>query len=199
MGPPPPKLAALAAALTLVGLACGPSFQVVYEGDARFEHCYALDDSPNVSMQAKTDCWSQWLQRYTYGQTRDRADYAAMRAAALQEVHALPTDEAIMGAAPGGGTHGVAVNEPAPTNAFTSPPKTMADVDGGHDLSTTPPETIPAAAPSAPLPVMAAPVAPKDDCVGGCRTMWQACKGPCKGATCTKCDKGYGGCVKACF
>jgi hypothetical protein len=38
------------------GVACGPSFQVMYEGDSRFEHCYALDENPNVLMQQKSDC-----------------------------------------------------------------------------------------------------------------------------------------------
>ena len=31
-------------------LACGPSFQAIYEGNSRFEHCYALDESPAGSL-----------------------------------------------------------------------------------------------------------------------------------------------------
>ena len=200
-------LAAFAAFAALAGMACGPSFQVVYEGDARFEHCYALDETPSVSMQEKTDCWSQWVSRYTYGQTRARADYATMRASALQEVHALPTDEAVMGAAPGGGTPGSrAVNEPAPTSAFVSPPTTIAEVDSGFvrpvapSMSTSPATARPASPPVTGLPPPPpAAVPPKDDCVGACRLQWQTCKGACKAIACDKCDKSYGTCVKACF
>jgi hypothetical protein len=181
--------------LALVGGGCGPSFQVIYEGDARFEHCYALDDSPNVSMQEKTDCWSQWLQHYTYGQTRDRADYAAMRAAALQEVHALPTDEAVMGAAPGGGLGSSRINEPAPTSAFTVPPKTMNEVDAGQQVL----PTMPTVEVSQGTFTAAAPPAPGEECTANCKTSWQGCKTPCKGPTCAKCDKAYGTCVKGCF
>jgi hypothetical protein len=51
----------LATGLALAGLAgCGPSFQAVYDGDVRFEHCYALDESPNAPMAAKKDCWRDW-------------------------------------------------------------------------------------------------------------------------------------------
>ena len=75
-------LAALAGLGALGVVACGPSFQVVYEGDARFEHCYALDETPQISMQEKSDCWSTWIRSYTNGQTRNRVDYAAMRAKA---------------------------------------------------------------------------------------------------------------------
>jgi hypothetical protein len=152
-------------------------------------------------MQEKTDCWSQWLQRYTYGQTRDRADYAAMRAAALKEVHALPTDEAVMGAAPCGGTPGgLSVNEPSPTSAFTTPPTTIAEVDGGRRVADGGP-ALPAVS-SPPAPVTAQPVttaAPKDTCVDGCRGAWQTCRGLCKGPACPKCDKAYGSCMRACF
>src|ERR1700733_12543086 len=98
----PVRLAILACVL----VACGPSFQVVYEGDSRFEHCYALDENPNVSMQQKSDCWSDWMKHYTYGQTRDRVEFAAMRFRAIQRADTLPTDEAVMGAAPGEGTNG---------------------------------------------------------------------------------------------
>ena len=39
-------------------LGCGPSFQTVYENDARFEHCYALDDTPTAAMEKKAACWN---------------------------------------------------------------------------------------------------------------------------------------------
>src|SRR4051812_49840524 len=90
----------LGLALALVA-GCGPSFQAIYEGDARFEHCYALDDAPNAPMKDKTSCWRDWTQHYTYGQTRDRVEYAKARARALTRVNGEATDEALMQAAPG--------------------------------------------------------------------------------------------------
>ena len=178
--------------------ACGPSFQVVYEGDARFEHCYAIDDTPTVPMQEKTDCWSSWVKNYTYGQTRNRVDYASMRAQALQEAHLAPTDEAVMGAAPGGGTsRSVTHEEPATTNAFATPPKTMSDSDGGLAASPSPSPSPATAAPTPPAIVM--PPAPSEACTGRCRATWQTCKTPCILAACDRCDKTYGTCMKACF
>src|SRR5690349_4487799 len=75
-------------ALAVAG--CGPSFQALYEGDARFEHCYALDESGTASMRQKSDCWRDWTLRYTYGQTRDRVEYAAARYRALTRAPEAP-------------------------------------------------------------------------------------------------------------
>ncbi|MEI7893661.1 MAG: hypothetical protein WCI05_11250 [Myxococcales bacterium] len=75
------RLVFAAALLGLVG--CGPSFQVVYEGDRRFEQCYALDDDPKVARQAKADCWSRWSHQSTEGQPQDRVSYAHRRYASL--------------------------------------------------------------------------------------------------------------------
>ena len=49
--------AGLSAAFAGLVIACGPSFQALYEGDARFEHCYALEEDGIISMQKKADCW----------------------------------------------------------------------------------------------------------------------------------------------
>jgi hypothetical protein len=196
--------AALAGLVGLAGVAlaaCGPSFQVVYEGDARFEHCYAIDDTPTVSMQEKTDCWTQWMKSYRYGQTRNRVDYAAMRANALQEAHVAPTDEAVMSAAPGGGIgNTVGVDEPVTTNAFATPPKTMNAGDGGHDAGQ--PEksvTVPVGVAAAGSTSSSAPEAPGEGCADSCHTTWQTCRGPCKGHACGACDKSYSRCMKKCF
>ena len=117
---------------TLVG--CGPSFQALYEGDARFEHCYAVEEDGAVSMQKKADCWRDWTDHYTFGQTRDRVQYASMRYRALTSNN-LPTDEGMMSAAPGEGTsdNGTAL---APTNAFAPPPTTAAATPGATPKST---------------------------------------------------------------
>jgi hypothetical protein len=193
--------AALALGLaTLASSGCGPSFQVVYEGDARFEHCYALDDTPTAPMQAKTDCWTQWMKRYTYGQTRNRVDYAAMRAKALQAAHSAPTDEAMMGAAPGGGTpRVVGADEPVTTNPFATPPKTMSEGDAGTDAHTPAPivRLVPVAPfnPAAP----AGPPTPDQACTNTCRGTWDTCRAACKKVTCRSCDRSYGACMKRCF
>jgi hypothetical protein len=179
-------------------LACGPSFQVVYEGEARFEHCYALDDTPTAAMQEKTDCWTQWMKSYTYGQTRNRVDYAAMRAKALQEAHVAPTDEAMMSAAPGGGTARViGQDEPQTTNAFATPPKTMPEGDGGADAVAPVVRLVPVA-PFVPRD-KSSPPTPAQACTTTCRTKWDTCRDGCKSVACRACDKSYGSCMQRCF
>jgi len=197
---------ALAASLLALGAlslaACGPSFQVVYEGDARFEHCYALDETPSVPMPEKTECWTQWMKAYTYGQTRNRVDYAALRAKVLQEAPVMPTDEAVMSAAPGGATagRGVGVNNPASVNPFATPPKTMSEAEAGHE------SWAPAGASTDGAPIPAhriTPVAPQEppaeSCADRCRTAWHSCKGACEGKACADCDRPYKACMKKCF
>ncbi len=197
-------LALVGVAAVAVVVACGPSFQVVYEGDARFEHCYAIDDTPTVPMQEKTECWTEWMKRYTYGQTRNRVDYAAMRAKALQEAHSAPTDEAIMGAAPGGGTARVTgQDEPVTTNAFATPPKTMSDGDGGVTEGGTSPQPVVKlvpVAPFAPANEASGPPTPGHACTTACRSTWETCRGDGGKALANRtCDKTYGRCMQKCF
>jgi hypothetical protein len=212
-----PRTPGLAAALSMLAVAvgalgavsaCGPGFQAIYESDARFEHCYALDENPNVLMQQKSDCWGDWLKRYTYGQTRDRVEYAATRYRAITRIHVAPTDEALMSAAPGEGSQGASISGPAPTSAFAPPPKTMqaADARGRPAPSALPPEPAASAAlpknpATNPLPSASAetPRAPAADCTEGCWTSWQRCREGCAEKGCGVCDKKYGKCVKGCF
>lgn len=190
--------------MAAAAVACGPSFQVVYEGDSRFEHCYALDENPNVLMQQKGECWSDWIKHYTYGQTRDRVEFAAVRYRAIMRAGTLPTDEAVMGAAPGEGTQGTALAAPAPTNAFASPIKTMGEgSDASAPASASPvPRPAPALVSREPEPATSLPPAPKPPgatCVDACTDKWQSCRGACSLAVCTACDKTYGKCASACF
>jgi len=183
---PPRVIAPLVAAAAIALAACGPSFQVVYEGDARFEHCYALDDTATVPMTEKTECWTQWMQAYTYGQTRNRIDYAAMRAKALRDAPVIPTDEALMSAAPGGGvTRNLTHEEPVTTNAFAPPPKTLGEGDAAVETPETPPPPV-------------APQAPREACTDRCHGQWTSCRATCK-TKCGECDSSYGGCMKGCF
>ena len=65
--------------LTGPSLGCGASLNAVYEGDVRFEHCMALDAQPEVRPAIRRACWSEGIQCYTYGQTRDRVVHAQLR------------------------------------------------------------------------------------------------------------------------
>ncbi len=71
----------LAAALWLAAQACGPSFEAIQEGDLRFAHCDRLDLDPNIAPSHRLHCWREWRRVYTYGQTRDRVQYAQRRIA----------------------------------------------------------------------------------------------------------------------
>ena len=64
----------------------------------RFEHCNRLDLDEQATKSDCKKCWTTWLTDYTYGQPRDRIDYARRRALALSngeaERPALRFDEA---------------------------------------------------------------------------------------------------------
>ena len=108
----------LASLLVASVAACGPSFQAVYECDVKFEHCYAMDENP-VSREAKRECWRTWLHAYTFGQPRDRVEYATTR------VTQLSLDpSALAEAADDGGLSlsTSAAAAPVPTSAFAPPP-----------------------------------------------------------------------------
>ncbi len=186
------------ASLAFVG--CGPSFQAIYEGDAQFEHCYALDDTPSAPMQEKGACWRDWSQRFTYGQTRDRVEYAAVRSRALTRVNGAPTDEALMQAAPGEGSEFRGILAPAPTSAFASPPKTLAPIaDAGARASTSSHANTDAPGLGGTSSPVAEPPPPGSECSGECTRVWRGCSGACTGAGCDKCQKAFKTCMKVCF
>lgn len=197
-------------------LACGPSFQAIYEGNARFEHCYALEENAQQATTEKVACWRDWSEHYTYGQTRDRIHYATARYVALSQATNLPTDEAMMMAAPGMTPRQSTITAPAPTNAFAPPPKVLDEADGGgligapklrpNEMPTTVTfaggKPIPAASASAASAAVASVVpdasappavrAPGADCADTCAVRFRECKG-------TLCDKPYRACMRACF
>jgi hypothetical protein len=170
-------------------VACGPSFQTMYENDARFEHCYALEEGA-ATMQQKSDCWGDWTRNHTYGQTRDRVEYARNRHEALLAVPEQPTDEAMMQAAPGEMKAGDTAAAPTPTNAFAPPPKMDSRDGGGGPVSTW---ILDAAV--APEPTVRPPGA---ECIDGCTASWHACRLTC-GTTCDGCDKNSKACVAECM
>jgi hypothetical protein len=175
------RLARQALVIALGAVACGPSYQAVYECDVRFEHCYALDEG-KVSMDAKKACWREWLKGYTYGQSGDRIEYAAARFSELSLDPTLPTVEA-RDTRPG--RRAVA---PVPTNAFAPPPKISE-----HALADS-------AAPQAPIEVVQVVLhAPGSECATACADRWKTCHESCKDGVCEVCDKTYRSCVPACF
>jgi hypothetical protein len=194
---------AVLAVVAFAPLGCGPSFQAIYEGDQRFEHCYALDDNPVASLDDKGKCWRDWMQNSTYGQTRDRVEYAAVRQRALSRL-AIPTDEAMMQAAPGQ-VVSRSVATPAPTSAFAPPPKTMGDADPhapGPAAAALPQEAQGRVVFVAPAPAAngmnAAAAPPSADCQDGCTHTWQACGGKSDKPD-PACAKAYKTCMRGCF
>lgn len=182
------------------GLACGPSFQAIYEGNTRFEHCYALEENPAAPMTQKSDCWRDWSERYTYGQTRDRIQYAIARYVALSQAPNIPTDEAMMMAAPGVTPRVSTITAPTPTNAFAPPPKVL-EVDAAVSPPVRPTDkplvvAIADAAPPAPAP----PPLPAHTCSDGCRGSYEKCNVGCDGGkACPACEKTYKTCMRGCF
>jgi len=190
---------ALGIAWAGAALACGPSYQALYEGDARFEHCYALEETSAAQMGAKSDCWRGWILRYTYGQTRDRVEYAAARYRALTNAHQAPTDEAMMEAAPGEG-RATNIAAPAPTSAFAPPPKTLDESDGGPDeVNGNLPLDAGYSGVKAVVTEENAPAPPGSSCATGCDATWSRCRVCDGGAKCEACTATYKRCMRTCF
>jgi len=184
--------------VALAALGCGPSFQAVHEGEARFEHCYAMDESASAALERKAACWHDWVSHYTYGQTRDRVSYAAQRYRALSAVPDLPTDEAMMSAAPGEGVTGSTIAAPAPTSAFAPPPKTLEERDAG--ASTAPSTQVNAPSTGSLKAVDAGGVGRPAAamCADTCEGDWSKCRAGCSGKACDACDKPYKSCLARC-
>ncbi len=196
----PSRLPAIRAPLALAwfacAVACGPSYQALYEGDARFEHCYALEENGGAAMTQKSECWRDWTARYTYGQTRDRIEYAAARLRALQRAPVAPTDEAMMQAAPGEGRSS-SIDTPAPTSAFEPPPNTLA-ADAGAIQRVALPGYLDAGNALVTESKSAEP--PESACGTSCDATWSRCKMTCDAGTkCEACARDYKRCMRNCF
>jgi len=171
---------------------CGPSFQAVYECDVRFEHCYALDQgsaSP-AAPEATKECWREWLHGYTYGQSRDRVEYAATRFSELSLDPTLPGEDTQ--------TRPKRVHSmvaPLPTSAFAPPPNLGADHGDGAGA---PPPTV-AGATGPPRAPVVAPQAPGEQCTAACAERWNGCRKGCTDGACDACDRAYKECVPGCF
>jgi hypothetical protein len=173
--------------LAFAPLACGPSVQSIYEGDVRFEHCYRLDLDLNIAPSHREMCWKQWLTSYTYGQPRDRIEYARRRTRAFASGDlARPTLATGTQERPQRREFYLVV--PEPTSAHAPPPPTATPVysDAG------PP----------PMPSARAPGA---NCAADCTSSWQSCGAACgpgggtSEAACKSCEPDYKRCMKRCF
>ncbi len=178
----PPRL--LAAALLGLGLvSCGASLQAVYEGDVRFEHCMALDARPDVKPTIRRSCWEEWRKFYTFGQTLDRTDYAALRERQLSVTSDFDEGDAQLAKA----------SDPSvvePTSALAPPPRLIAAVDAGTA------DALPDAPPDAEVDAEL----PAAGCAADCEQEWGFCRGECKTAPCDKaCSSKYKRCMKSCF
>jgi hypothetical protein len=185
---------ALAVALVLgVGsLSCGASIQAVYEGNVRFEHCMALDSRPEIKPTIRRACWEEWVKFYTFGQTRDRVEYARQRRQQL--VGASDFDEGEW--SPLKQHPGEAAAVPEPTSA-AAPPPMMLQVDGGSVVDAGSRDaavaTSSSATPDAKPPSNA-------ECTAACDSEWTLCQHECRAPNCEKgCQAKYKKCMKRCF
>jgi hypothetical protein len=156
---------------------CGPSYQAVNECDARFEHCYALDLTSGSQSAVRRTCWRDWLRGYTYGQSRDRVEYAATRLSQLSLESTMARGDLPRGPAPV--SDGTSAAAPMPTNAFVPPPN-VAPTAGTQ-------------------PGPSAAIAPGSECAEACVSRWRVCREPCKDKACALCDRTYRACASACF
>jgi len=199
-------LVAMGAAVAVgVVAGCGPSFQAVYEGDVRFEHCYALDQTA-AGPDAKKECWRGWLHGYTWGQSRDRIEFAAARFSELSLDRTLPSEDT--GQRP---ARRVRPASPMPTSAFAPPPNVAGDGTASPAPPQLPPPPSPPVAPPPQAVVAVAapagtahvqtlvPRAPGEQCTSACAERWTSCRRGCVDGSCDACDRGYRACVPGCF
>ena len=195
--PPPLRFRwAVAALLAFVAaFACGPSVQSIYESNVRFEHCYRLDLEVDTAPTHRRACWSEWLAMYTYGQPRDRIEYARRRLHAFANGDvARPTLE--LGEDKTAEARQFYLVVPAPTSVHAPPPPIATRWYG--DAGTAPP------APTTEQ-VVAPTRAPGDECSNTCRDQHTNCQRNCSPdagkpePACKVCDSDYKACMKRCF
>lgn len=141
--------------ITGLPLACGPSIQPIHEGGVRFEHCYRLDLDPKIAPSHRHACWKQWLEVYSYGQSRDRLEYSRRRVRDLEagdpnppQLHLDQIEERE--------ARQFYMATPAPTSVHAPPPPVATPTEATE------------------------PLAPGDACVVSCRTARNACLNRCE-------------------
>ena len=115
----------------LVLQGCGPSFEAIQEGDLRFAHCDRLDLDPHIAPSHRLHCWREWRRVYTYGQTRDRVEYAQRRIAEVVSGDSDPPFELPNGShTPNGAV-------PSTPNPVHSPPPAVIPLAGTEAMTPT--------------------------------------------------------------
>jgi hypothetical protein len=179
---------------SLSALGCGPSVQSIYEGNVRFEHCYRLDLELDVATSHRQACWTTWLERYTYGQSRDRLEYARRRVRAFAAGDTNPPVLKIGGADTEQESRQFYLVVPAPTSVHASPPPIATRVN------------LPGESPTGDAATSAKSTAkptPGEDCSAACRGAFSSCSDVCeadpKSPACKSCDPDYKKCMQRCF
>lgn len=172
-------------------VSCGPSVQSIYEGNVRFEHCYRLDLELDVAPTHRQACWATWLDRYTYGQSRDRLEYARRRLRAFSSGDSA-RPELRVGSSGGADSRQFYLVVPAPTSVHAPPPPIATRVNAAPE---PPPAEAASSRPERP--------APGEDCGAACRSAFSSCNQACdpaaKTAACMSCDPDYKKCMQRCF
>jgi len=171
----------------VLSTACGASINAVYEGDVRFEHCMALDSEKETKPTIRRACWEEWTKFYTFGQTRDRVEYARLRMKQLSLTSDFDEGEFLAS---------VDVRTPSavpePTSALAPPPMMLA-TDAG---TPTDPADAGADADAGEEVVLLPGLTCSKTCELTFTNCQSACRVPACGATCTS---KYKGCMKRCF
>lgn len=187
-------LALLVPALIL-GASCGPSVQSIYEGDVRFEHCYRLDLELDVAPTHRQACWTTWLDRYTYGQPRDKLEYARRRVRAFSTGDADKPELHVGQNQAEQDARQFYLVVPSPTSVHASPPPIATRMNAVTDPPPAPSSE--ALAKSADKP------APGEECASACRSAFGSCNQACdpaaKTPACKSCDPDYKKCMARCF
>lgn len=174
---------------------CGPSMQSIYEGDVRFEHCYRLDLEQDVATPHRQACWTAWLDRYTYGQSRDKIEYARRRVRAFSTGDADRPQLRLGETTVQRDARQFYLVVPAPTSVHAPPPPIATRVNAVE----------PAPSVSAPVAATASAgkIAPGEGCAEECREAFtscnQACDAAAKSPACRSCDPDYKKCMQRCF
>lgn len=170
-------LTAALACLVAGAAGCGPSVQVLHEGTVRFEHCYRLDLDPRIAPSHRKACWTAWSERYSYGQPRDRLEYARRRIQAIESNEPPPDLDLETGS-----QRSSLVEPGGPIDAHAPPPRVARPTEG--------------------IPVSDAAIdAPGDGCSVACRQRRTTCLASCaeNAPDLCPCEADYRSCMVRCF
>ncbi len=202
------KLETALPVLTLTLAACGPNYRYVYDGEAAFERCYALDYDEAASGPTRQQCWSAWLQSYAFGAAADRVEYARTHASPQAPQPSLspttpPAAPAMALSPPQPRPAALPPPPPPPPDAFSTPAATQSAAAtawrreqisvGGNPIAAPPPTEAPTAPENEP---------PGTSCANDCHSTWHTCGTRCTGndAACVaRCDDAYRECMRGCF